>query len=53
MISSGHVALDGSLLKLVTETPVLVISSDGKFLVTEKNTGRVETLLKKSLDRRI
>lgn len=53
MIASGHVALDDSLLQLTTESLVAVISPDGKFLVAENNTGRVEAWIEKSLGKKI
>ena len=48
LIASGHVALDGSLLRLTTESLIAVISPDGKFLVAENATGRMEAWLQKS-----
>jgi hypothetical protein len=53
MILSGHVSLDDSLLKLTTESLVAVISSDGKFLVAESNTGRAGAWLKQTLGKKI
>lgn len=50
MISTGYVALDGSILKLTTINLQTIITPDGEFRVGENNSGRVDAWLKKFLE---